>query len=134
MAYAYERMTEVVAKRDRMTGANDQQQQGGELSAAQRQFLDHRSRMGDDWSAPNRRQDYVAGHIEAVKAGWEIDSPQYFNVVKNYVERCGNGGVVLDEKGAARICESKYGSVSDQEYAQNAQKLAWLKQRGFYQD
>jgi hypothetical protein len=130
MAYAYERMTEVVAKRDRMTGANEQQQGGGELSAAQQQFLDHRARMGDDWSSPSRRADYTQAHIRAISAGWEIDSPQYFRAVTGHIESCGDGrSPVLNEHSAAELC-----GISDQEYAANAARLRQLKRSGHYQE
>jgi hypothetical protein len=114
------------ARLERLTGANEPQP---EISAAQQQFLDRRAALGDDWRAPNRRQDYVQAHIRAVGAGWPIDSVGYFNAVSGHLDQGGDGRQpVLDEQQAAKLC-----GVTPEEYAQGAAHVRALKARGFYQ-
>ncbi len=124
-AWALNQYNETQLKLDRLTGANEPQP---ELSGAQERFLAHRKAMGDDWEAPNRRQDYVQAHVRAVGAGWAIDSPGYFSAVAGHLDHGGDGRQpVLNERSAADLC-----GISEQEYAQNAQKLRQLKARGYY--
>jgi hypothetical protein len=130
--YAADALVIAQDKIDRLTGTNRAQQQSGELTYTQKNFLSRRAALGDELS-PARMQDYARAHVRAVAAGWTPDTPEYFSAIEKCVDGQGDGREpVLDERGAARICESKYGSVSDQEYAQNAQKLAWLRQRGLH--
>jgi hypothetical protein len=130
--YAADALVAAQAKIDRLTGTPQSQQQSGELSYAQKNFLSRRAALGDELS-PARMQDYQRAHIRAVAAGWTPDTPEYFSAIEKCVDGQGDGREpVLDERGAARICESKYGSVSDAEYSQNAAKLQWLRQRGLH--
>jgi hypothetical protein len=114
------------AKRDYDT-LSPQQQQSGQLSAAQRNFLSRRAGGGDELT-PQRMADYARGHDRAVAAGWTPDTPQYFAAVAGHVDHLGDGRQKpLDEREAARIS-----GISDQEYAANAQKIAALKRAGLY--
>jgi hypothetical protein len=129
-AYAMQTFNAKQLEIKELRGENEPQP---EISAAQQQFLDRRAALGDDWRAPNRRQDYVQAHIRAVGAGWPIDSPGYFSCISRDLDHGGDGrSAVPDERSAASYCQSKYGQLSDQEYAQQAQKLAWLRQRGLH--
>jgi hypothetical protein len=118
--------TYTAAKRDydSLTGAG-QQQQSGQLSVAQRNFLSRRAALGDELS-PQRMKDYALAHTRAMNAGLEVDSPQYFAAVERSVDGMGDGRqAVLDERSAAKLC-----GVSDEVYAANAQKLRAMKARG----
>jgi hypothetical protein len=116
---------------DNLTGASQQQQQrqSGQLSVAQRNFLSRRAAGGDDLTA-ERMRDYALAHTRCVNAGLEVDSPQYFAAIERYADSMGDGRQPpLDERSAARIA-----GITDQEYAQQAQKFAQLKRAGHYQD
>lgn len=116
---------------DELTGANQsqQQQQAGQLSVAQRNFLSRRAAGGDDLS-PARMRDYALAHTRAVNAGLEVDSPQYFAAVEHYADSMGDGRQKpLDEREAARIS-----GVDEETYAANAARLRQLKAAGHYQD
>jgi hypothetical protein len=128
-AFALNNYTEAQIKYDRLTGANQPKQQAGQLTNAQRNFLSRRQAMGDDLS-PQRMKDYDAAHHRALAAGWAVDSPQYFAAVAGHVDHAGDGREApLNERSAAELC-----GIDEQTYAQNAQKLRMLKQRGHYQD
>ena len=110
-----------------LTGANQPEQPG--LSQAQQNFLQRRQAMGDELS-PQRMQEYAAGHVRAIAAGWRENTPEYFRAIEGHVDNLGDGRQApLNERSAAQLC-----GVSEQEYAQNAQKLRQLKARGFYQE
>ena len=57
---------------ERLTGANQPQQQPGQLSVAQRNFLSRRAAGGDDIT-PQRMRDYALAHTRAVNAGLQVD-------------------------------------------------------------
>jgi hypothetical protein len=87
-----------------LTGANQPQQQSGQLSNRQVNFLSRRAALGDDLS-PSRMKDYALAHTRAVNAGLEVDSPQYFAAVERSVDTMGDGRQpLLDERSAAQIC------------------------------
>ena len=108
---------------------NDPQRQAGQLSGPQQNFLARRQALGDELT-PQRMADYARGHVRAVAAGLEEDSPAYFKAIEMHVDNLGDGRQKpLDEREAARLCD-----IDDATYAANADKLRWLKQRGFYQE
>jgi hypothetical protein len=117
---------------DELTGATEQQrqQQSGQLSAAQKSFLSRRQHGGDDLTTPQRWADYARAHDKAVAAGLQPDSDAYFRSIEFYVDHQGDGRIApLTQTEAAQLC-----GVTDEEYAQQAQKLARLKREGHYQD
>jgi hypothetical protein len=112
---------------DELTGANQPQQQSGQLSVAQRNFLSRRAALGDEIT-PSRMKDYALAHTRAVNAGLESDTPQYFAAIERAVDSMGDGRQpLLDERSAAQIC-----GVSDEVYAANAAKLRNMRLRGEY--
>ena len=114
---------------ERLTGANQPQQQPGQLSVAQRNFLSRRAAGGDDIT-PQRMRDYALAHTRAVNAGLQVDSPEYFAAVAKHADTMGDGRLPpLDERTAAKIA-----GITDEEYALQAQKLRALKASGHYQD
>jgi hypothetical protein len=93
------------AKRDyeALAGAG-QQQQPGQLSRAQLNFLSRRAAGGDELDA-RRMQDYARGHDKAVAAGLQVDSREYFSAVENYVDHLGDGRQPpLNEREVASMC------------------------------
>ena len=128
-AAAMKRYASSKAEYDTLTGANQPQQQSGQLSVAQRNFLSRRAALGDDIT-PSRMKDYALAHTRAVNAGLEPDTPQYFAAVERSVDSMGDGRQpLLDERSAAQIC-----GVSDEVYAANAAKLRNMRLRGEYGD
>ena len=128
MAYAYEGMTAAKANLDRITGADQPQQPG--LSAAQEQYLNRLRSLGDDVDSPAARQTLAAGHMKAIAAGWPENSAGYFAAIDGFRNSQGDGKQeTLTERSAAQLC-----GIDDQTYAQNAQKLRWLKSHGYYQE
>jgi hypothetical protein len=113
---------------DELTGGNQPQQQSGQLSVAQRNFLSRRSALGDELT-PARMRDYALAHTRAVNAGLEPDTPSYFAAVERSVDTMGDGRQpLLDERSAAQIC-----GVSDEVYAVHAAKLRAMRARGEYE-
>jgi hypothetical protein len=107
---------------DGLTGANQpQQQQSGQLSVAQRNFLSRRAALGDDLTG-KRMRDYATAHVRATNAGLQVDSPEYFSAIEKYCDTMTGDGrqPLLNEREAARVC-----GISDSEYA-----LAYLKATG----
>ena len=114
---------------DELTGVNQPQQQSGQLSVAQRNFLSRRAALGDDLT-PARMRDYAVAHTRATNAGLEPDTPAYFSAIEKAVDSMGDGRQpLLDERSAAQIC-----GVSDEIYAANAAKLRNMRLRGEYGD
>ena len=112
---------------DALANAGQQQQQPGQLSTAQYNFLSRRTAGGDSLDA-QRMQDYARGHDKAVAAGLRVDSPEYFSAVANFCDHLGDGRQPpLSESEAARLC-----GLTDAEYAQQAQKLRAMKRNGEY--
>ena len=112
---------------DTLTGVNQQQQQQGQLSHAQRNFLSRRA-AGGDVIDNQRMQDYARGHDKAVAAGLQPDTREYFSAIEGYVDHLGDGRQPpLNEREVAAIC-----GISAEEYARQAQKLAGMKARGEY--
>ena len=127
-AVAVNEYVDAKAKLDMLT-PKPQQQNKGQLSVASRNFLSRRVAGGEELT-PQRWQDYIRAHQRAVTAGWTPDTPEYFSAVAGHVDSQGDGRLPpLDEREAARIS-----GVSEQEYAQNAQKLRALKARGMYSE
>jgi hypothetical protein len=121
------RYDELKTRYDRLTGANQPQQQSGRLSVAQQNFLSRR-RAGGDELTPRRMQDYSRAHEKAVAAGFQPDSPGYFSSIEGYVDHLGDGRQPpLSEREAARLC-----GVSEEVYAANAAKLRHMKATGEY--
>ena len=113
------------AKRDYDALSPQPQQQSGQLSNAQRNFLSRRAALGDDLT-PSRMRDYALAHTRAMNAGLQVNSPEYFSAVSKSVETMGDGRQpVLDERSAARLC-----GVSDEVYAANAARLRALRASG----
>lgn len=111
---------------DALAGAG-QQQQPGQLSNAQVNFLSRRQAGGDTLDA-QRMQDYARGHDKAVAAGLRVDSREYFSAVANYCDHLGDGRQPpLSESEAARLC-----GLTDAEYAQQAARLRQMKRDGSY--
>ena len=128
-AAAMKRYAASKAEYDTLTGANQPQQQSGQLSVAQRNFLSRRAALGDEIT-PSRMKDYALAHTRAVNAGLEPDTPQYFAAVERSVDTMGDGRQeLLNERSAAQIC-----GVSDEVYAANAAKLRNMRLRGEYGD
>jgi len=122
---AYALRTYAAAQRDydALTGAG--QQQRGQLSNAQRNFLSRRQAGGDELT-PQRMADYARAHDKAMAAGLTADTPEYFSAIANHVDHLGDGRQPpLDEREAARLC-----GISDEEYAIQARKMWGMKQRG----
>jgi hypothetical protein len=114
---------------DALTGANQPRQAQQQLSPAAQQYLQKRVAGGETLS-PARWQDYLRGHQQAVAAGWQPDTPQYFAAVSGYVDHLGDGRQPpLDER---EVC--KMLGLSEDEYAAQAQKLRALKAQGHYGD
>jgi hypothetical protein len=113
---------------DEITGANQPQQQSGQLSVSQRNFLSRRAALGDDLT-PVRMKDYALAHTRAVNAGLEVDSPQYFKAIETFCDTMTGDGhqPVLNEREAARVC-----GVSDEVYSVMAHKLKAMKRSGEY--
>ncbi len=117
------------AKYNVLTQANQQQNNNGQLSNAQRNFLSRRQAGGDQLTE-SRMRDYQLAHNRAVAAGLQVDSPQYFNAVEWYCDHNGDGKQPpLNEREAARIS-----GIDEQTYARHAQTLRALKARGMYQE
>jgi hypothetical protein len=131
MAYALQGFNSKQAELDRLTGSGQQgQQQGGQLSNAQANFLSRRQALGDELSAPGRMDDYARAHVRAVSAGLTPDSPQYFKAIEMAVDTQGDGRQpVLNEAEAAKLC-----GLTPEEYAQGAAIVAQRRRQGFYQD
>jgi hypothetical protein len=130
-ADALRRYAEGKSAYDTLTGANQpqQQQQAGQLSVAQRNFLSRRAAGGDDVT-PQRMRDYALAHTRAVNAGLQVDSPQYFAAIEKYADTMGDGRQKpLDEREAARIS-----GVDEETYAAMRARLRALKAAGQYQD
>ena len=73
-------------------------------------------------------QTLAAGHMKAIAAGWPENSPGYFAAIDGFRNSQGDGKQeMLTERSAAQF------AASTSNYAQNAQKLRWLKQHGYYQ-
>jgi hypothetical protein len=126
-AYALKNYSQAKRDFDALTNAGQQQQQSGQFSNAQINFLSRRAALGDELT-PSRMRDYALAHTRAQNAGLEIDSPQYFAAIERSVDTMGDGRQpVLDERSAAKLC-----GVSDEVYAANAQKLRAMKARGEY--
>lgn len=112
---------------DELTGANQPQQESGQLSVAQRNFLSRRAAGGDEINQ-QRMRDYARAHDKALAAGLEPDTPAYFSSIENYVDRLGDGRQPpLNEREAARLC-----GITEEEYSIQAQKLAAMRARGEY--
>jgi hypothetical protein len=117
------------AKRDyeALAGAGQQQQQPGELSRAQLNFLSRRQ-AGGDLLDPQRMQDYARGHDKAVAAGLRVDSREYFSAIEHYCDHLGDGRQPpLNEREAAKLC-----GISDEEYSRQAARLQAMKRSGEY--
>ena len=91
-ADAMRRYAEAKQQRDLLTGAGQQQQQSGRLSAAQQNFLSRRAAGGDQLNA-ERMNTYAQGHQRAVSAGLKPDSPGYFKAVEFFVDHQGDGRI-----------------------------------------
>ena len=128
-AWALKEYNAKQAELDRLVGNNQPQQQSGELTHAQRNFLGRRQALGDELS-PQRMQDYAQAHVRAVAAGLTPDSPQYFKAIEMAVDSQGDGRQTqLNEHEVAKMC-----GLSPEEYAQGAAIVAQRKRQGFYQD
>jgi hypothetical protein len=128
-AYALRDFNSKQVEYNSLTGANQGQQQSGQLSNAQQNFLSRRAALGDELT-PARMDDYARAHTRAIAAGLTPDTPQYFKAIEMAVDTQGDGRQPpLTERTAAELC-----GVSPEEYAQGAARLRSLKQRGFYQD
>ena len=126
--YAMAAANEAQLKLDKLTGAGQPQPQG--YIPAEVNLLSRRRAMGDDVDSPARMRDYEIGAAKALQAGWERGSPQYIKAIEMYVDNLGDGRQApLNEHTAAELC-----GISPAEYAQNAEKLRWLKAKGYYQD
>ena len=112
---------------DTLTGAG-QQQNRGELSAAQRSFLSRRQAGGDQLT-PDRMRTYSQAHERAVSAGLKPDSPEYFRSIEFYCDHQGDGRIPpLTEAEAAKIS-----GVDERTYAANAERLRALRRAGLYE-
>jgi hypothetical protein len=128
MAYAYEGMRVAQANLDRITGADQPQQQQEQLLDSEIQFLNRRAALGDDWRT--HPQDYVQASARALAAGLQRGSPQHLKAVEMAVESMGDGRQpLLNERSAAEIC-----GVDEATYAAGAIELARRKRSGHYQD
>jgi hypothetical protein len=118
------------AKRDfEALSPQQQRQQSGQLSNAQRNFLSRRQAGGDQLDA-KRMADYARGHERAVAAGFQPDTPQYFAAVAGHVDHLGDGKIPpLTEAEVARMC-----GIDERTYAANAERLRALKRAGHYQE
>lgn len=114
---------------DELTGANQPQQQSGELSVAQRNFLSRRVAGGDQLDA-QRVEVYRRGHQRALDAGLTQDSPEYFRAIEWYADHQGDGRIApLSEAEAAQIS-----GVDQSTYAAHAARLRALKASGHYNE
>jgi hypothetical protein len=129
-AAALSAYAEAKAKHDTLTQANQtQNNNNGQLSNSQRNFLSRRQAGGDELTE-SRMRDYQLAHNRALAAGLQVDSPQYFNAVEWYCDHNGDGKQPpLNEREAARIA-----GVDEQTYARHAQTLRALKARGHYSE
>jgi hypothetical protein len=127
---AFNRYNKAKIEYDNLTGANrPQQQQQPQLSPAAQNYLSRRVAGGDQLT-PQRWQDYIRGHVRAVNAGLQADSPEYFAAVSHYCDHLGDGRIPpLTESEVAKMC-----GISDEEYAIQAHKLRQLKRAGHYGD
>ena len=78
-----------------LTGANQPQQQPGQLSVAQRNFLSRGAAGGDTLTTSDGMAGYTQWTRQAVDAGLTQDSPQYFGpfaVVRRPSRRWTNSG------------------------------------------
>jgi hypothetical protein len=117
------------AQYNELVGATQPQQQAGQLSQAQRDFLLQRQRGGDVLDQ-NRMGHYARGHDRALAAGLRVDSPEYFAAVANHVDHLGDGRQKpLSEEEAAKIC-----GIDQYTYSDNADRLRALKAAGHYRD
>jgi hypothetical protein len=132
-ADALKRYADYKQQYDILTGAAERQQQSqqqsGQLSNAQRNFLSRRAAGGDELSA-TRMKDYALAHTRCVNSGIPVDSPQYFQAIAHYADTMGDGRQKpLDEREAAKIA-----GVDERTYAANAERLRALKRAGNYQE
>jgi len=128
-SFALEQYAEAQKKYEMLTGAGQQQQNSGQLSNAQRNFLSRRAGGGDELS-PARMRDYALAHTRAVNAGLQVDSPQYFAAIAHYADTMGDGRQPpLTEREAAKIS-----GIDERTYAANLQRLRALKAAGQYSD
>lgn len=117
------------AQYNELVGATQPQQQAGQLSQAQRDFLLQRQRGGDELNQ-RRMADYARAHDRALAAGLRVDSPEYFAAVANHVDHLGDGRQPpLTEEEAAKIC-----GIDQYTYSDNADRLRALKAAGHYRD
>jgi hypothetical protein len=120
-------LQDYVSAQQRLASLTPKQQNNGQLSNAQRNFLSRRVAGGDELT-PTRLKDYMRGHDKAMAAGLELDSPSYFAAVAHYCDTRGDGRQPpLDEREAAKIA-----GVDEETYAHHARTLRALKARGYY--
>jgi hypothetical protein len=115
---------------DALTGSGQQQQQqSGQLTVAQRNFLSRRAAGGDQLDG-KRMADYARAHDKALAAGLQQDTPEYFTAVESYVDHLGDGRQPpLNEREVAKMC-----GIDEETYAQGAEKLRALKASGLYKE
>jgi hypothetical protein len=85
---ALQEYAETKQKYDLITGSGQQQQ--GQLSNAQRNFLSRRQAGGDTLNA-ERMQVYSRGHDRAIQGGLRPDSPEHFRAIEWYADHQGDG-------------------------------------------